>query len=197
MPKYLTHAAKLKCNHEGMVVLPPSPGTTFHSNGSPVTTVDDLLSSASIVGCKQGGDGKKPCTRVVQILVGKARNVATDGKDVLLTSVRAMTDGVPPGTVTVFDDGAPTARTGGFQVDWSVPPEHWIAIELVDDRGVPVGNQRYSIEDGPGPVLEGYLDERGRAFVPLQEGGNHRVSFPDLNGESWKLVSSSSRRSDD
>jgi hypothetical protein len=197
MSKYLTHAATLTCNHQGAVQLPPNERTTFRSNGSPVVTVEDLLQSASVVGCTQGGPGRKPCTRIQQVLVGKAQNVKTDEKEVLLVTLRAVTDGVPPGIVTVTSDAGPLARTGGLGIDWTNPPDHWIAVELVDDHGVPIANQHFSVEDGDGPPIDGYLDEQGRGFLVLTSGGRHNVSFPEIDGESWRLVASRSGRPDE
>lgn len=96
MLKYLNHAATLQCVHGGIVQFMPAPMRSFHVQGSPILTEPDLL-KALIVGCPQIGPGIKPCTRVVQIMLGRAREILVDGEIPLLENLMAMTDGVPPG----------------------------------------------------------------------------------------------------
>jgi hypothetical protein len=96
MLKYLNHAATLQCVHGGNVRFTPAPMRSFHVQGSPILTEPDLL-KALILGCPQIGPGLKPCTRVVQIMLGRARQIFVDGEIPLLENLMAMTDGDPPG----------------------------------------------------------------------------------------------------
>ena len=61
----------------------------------------------------------------------------------------------------------------------------WIEIELVDEEDKPVPGEAYRITVPDGSVAEGTLDEKGFARVEGFEKGNCKVSFPNLDKESW------------
>ena len=61
----------------------------------------------------------------------------------------------------------------------------WIEIELKDDAGLPIPNERYKLKLPDGSTQEGTLDGDGRARVDGIEEGSAQVSFPDL-GIDWK-----------
>jgi hypothetical protein len=67
-------------------------------------------------------------------------------------------------------------------------PKTWIEIKLVDDEGRPVPGVRYRIELPDGDFQEGTLDGAGHARVEDIEPGTCRVTFPDLDRESWEPV---------
>ena len=62
----------------------------------------------------------------------------------------------------------------------------WIEIELVDDDGQPVPGERYRIELSDGSTAEGTLDEKGQARVEGIEPGSCKVTFPDLDQDTWE-----------
>lgn len=62
----------------------------------------------------------------------------------------------------------------------------WIKIELVgeDDKGIP--NQPYSIVLPDGTERKGKTDANGVARVEGIKEGTCKISFPDLDAESWE-----------
>lgn len=62
----------------------------------------------------------------------------------------------------------------------------WIEIELVDQGGKPVPFERYRITSPDGSVIDGNLDAVGRARVEGIDPGNCKVSYPDLDKDSWE-----------
>jgi len=61
----------------------------------------------------------------------------------------------------------------------------WIQIELHDQDGKPVPNERYRIELPDGSAQEGALDENGCAGVDGIDPGRCKVSFPDIHAKEW------------
>ena len=67
--------------------------------------------------------------------------------------------------------------------------DFWVAIELVDDGGDPVPNERYRVRTPDGRVFEGTLDAQGKARVgELATAGACEVTFPDLDARDWKAA---------
>ncbi len=64
----------------------------------------------------------------------------------------------------------------------------WIEIELVDDAGKPVPNERYRIEKPDGTFEEGTLDKQGRARLDNLDPGQCQVSFPDIDAKEWSAA---------
>jgi hypothetical protein len=62
----------------------------------------------------------------------------------------------------------------------------WIAIELVDDKGKPIPNERFRIELPDGSYAEGKLDGAGQARLSDIDPGTCQVTFPDMDGKEWK-----------
>lgn len=85
--------------------------TTVTVQGAPVLRETDLM-GAPIVGCAQPPTvSSKPCTTVVSVLPGgSAPKVAAGSMPVHLDSLSGMTDGVPPGTVSVIFAGQTTVQ---------------------------------------------------------------------------------------
>jgi len=61
----------------------------------------------------------------------------------------------------------------------------WIEVSLVDEAGEPVAYERYRVITPDGIVREGFLDARGLARVDGIDPGNCKVTFPNLDKESW------------
>ena len=65
-------------------------------------------------------------------------------------------------------------------------PEHWIEIELLDDAGKPIANERYFVELPDGSQKSGRTDGQGRARVDGVDPGTAKVSFPDLDKKLYQ-----------
>lgn len=63
--------------------------------------------------------------------------------------------------------------------------KHFIEIELVDDEGNPVANERYFVELPDGTSISGSTDAKGYARVDGIDPGTAKVSFPDLDKKSY------------
>jgi hypothetical protein len=74
--------------------------------GAPVLCEPDLV-GAPIVGCAQApSPSTKPCTTVVSTLPGStALKVLVAGRPAYVATLQGITDGVPPGTLTVANPG--------------------------------------------------------------------------------------------
>jgi type VI secretion system secreted protein VgrG len=64
---------------------------------------------------------------------------------------------------------------------------HWIEIELVDEDGKPVPGEEYQVTLPDGStVASGTLDGKGKARVEGIDPGSCKVTFPNLDKDSWK-----------
>ncbi|HEY0457804.1 MAG TPA: hypothetical protein VGC97_01555 [Pyrinomonadaceae bacterium] len=61
----------------------------------------------------------------------------------------------------------------------------WIEILLVDAEGKPMPGIRYRITPPGGEPVEGRLNEHGQAGLYQIEPGNCKITFPDLDKETW------------
>ena len=66
------------------------------------------------------------------------------------------------------------------------PPTHWIEIELVDEDGDPCPGEKYIVTCPDGSEKTGVLNQLGFSRVPLEQPGTCKVSFPNLDKESWE-----------
>src|SRR5438132_1505022 len=110
--RYLNHRAVLQCSHGGRVVLLPPPFRSLHVMQSPVVTDVDLMKA--FIACPQAGPGIKPCTRILLIVVGRSLQIRVDNQIPILDSLQAITDGAPPGMVTVVNDGNSNASPAPY-----------------------------------------------------------------------------------
>lgn len=62
----------------------------------------------------------------------------------------------------------------------------WIEIILVDMEGKPVPGVKYRITPPGGQPVEGRLNEHGQAALYQIEPGSCKITFPDLDRESWE-----------
>jgi len=62
----------------------------------------------------------------------------------------------------------------------------WVEVCLIDASGAPVPNQRYSFELPDGSIMQGNLDEKGKARYDSIVAGTCQVSFPDIHSDEWK-----------
>lgn len=67
-------------------------------------------------------------------------------------------------------------------------PSAWVEVSLVDDGDppAPVPGARYVVELANGAVIEGYLDDQGKARIEGILEGSVKVSFPDYDAADWQ-----------
>ncbi|MBN1960741.1 MAG: hypothetical protein JW841_07320 [Deltaproteobacteria bacterium] len=63
--------------------------------------------------------------------------------------------------------------------------DSWIEIELINDDGYPVANERYKIITAKGQEISGTLDDNGYAYIKGIVAGTCKVTFPDLPADGW------------
>lgn len=105
MPFVLNAAAQLQCPHGGRVAVIPGQRQVL-AGGAPALRAGDV-EGAPIVGCPvPPTPTTKPCTTVAAVLPGSwASSVLAAGEPVLLQTLVALTDGIPPGPVVVLSPG--------------------------------------------------------------------------------------------
>jgi len=105
MPGVVTSNARIICAHGGQVTLIPSQ-TTVTIQGGAVLCEPDLV-GAPIVGCTQpASPSSKPCTAVVSTLPGSSSpQILVGGRPAYIQTLSGITDGVPPGVITVVNPG--------------------------------------------------------------------------------------------
>lgn len=64
----------------------------------------------------------------------------------------------------------------------------WVEIELVDEEGNPVGEQKYQVILMDGSKKEGVLDKNGYARVEGLAKGTCKITFPKLDTAAWERV---------
>lgn len=64
--------------------------------------------------------------------------------------------------------------------------KHWIEIEMVDQEGKPAAGEDYRLTLPDGSIVEGSLDEKGRDRVNGIDPGTCKVTFPNLDKDSWQ-----------
>jgi hypothetical protein len=112
MPFILTSNAVLTCAHGGIVTVLPRQTQVMIAGGA-VLRLTDLV-GAPIVGCTQTVPPMKPCTTIpAPPYVGFAPTVLVGGIPVLLQTFQALTDGAPPGIVSVTFAGQALAQAKG------------------------------------------------------------------------------------
>ena len=68
------------------------------------------------------------------------------------------------------------------------PMKTWVEIELLDQTGKPVPNEKYLVTTPEGVIKSGSLDEKGRARITDIDPGTCEISFPDIDGREWKAA---------
>jgi hypothetical protein len=64
----------------------------------------------------------------------------------------------------------------------------WIEVQLMDEEGNPMANEKYELYLPDGSVIKGRLDENGIARVSDVEPGTADIAFPDLDTDSWERI---------
>ena len=83
------------------------------------------------------------------------------------------------------DDGLSEPEPEEFEDDGFL--ENPLLIELLDEKGEPVAGERFEVHDAEGRiVMEGELDESGRAMVSGVSGDDAVVTFPQFHEDFWE-----------
>jgi len=64
----------------------------------------------------------------------------------------------------------------------------WIEIRLVDSDGDPVPGERYRLRLPDASIMEGVLDDEGKARYDGIVSGSCQISFPGLDAREWRPV---------
>jgi type VI secretion system secreted protein VgrG len=64
--------------------------------------------------------------------------------------------------------------------------KHFVAIQLVDEEGKPAAGESYRLTLPDGTIHEGTLDKRGRDRVNGIDAGTCKITFPNLDKDSWE-----------
>jgi len=99
MPTVLTITAGLKCGHPTGILTPVSTAKLTVSK-QPVL-VKANVAAQSIVGCVNDSTSTTHCKTVATVTVGEALKLSVGGVKVLLDTLKAMTDGVPPAVLLI------------------------------------------------------------------------------------------------
>jgi hypothetical protein len=67
-------------------------------------------------------------------------------------------------------------------------PRAWIEIRLVDTQGKPIPGERYRLRLPDASIVEGLLDEEGKARVEGILSGQCKVSFPGFDAREWRAA---------
>lgn len=62
----------------------------------------------------------------------------------------------------------------------------WVAIELRNQEGDPVPGEAYILQLPDGTIMEGSLDENGKAGVNNIDPGQCKICFPRFDGRVWR-----------
>ncbi len=102
-----------------------------------------------------------------------------------------VAEAIRRGRLICFRTSGVTAVEQHREVEVLGPSEDdstWIEIELIDDDKEAVPDERYVIETADGRKIEGRTNVSGRAREEGLQPGSCKVSFPDLDPNSWKSV---------
>ena len=152
------------------------PEAAFFIATLPATTMGiDRLVRAELVSVIAALDG----------LTGAAEHLATEQ----LKS--RVAEAVARERLIAFRTAQPTVVEQPQKVEPLGPSEDdttWIEIELVDQDKDPVPNERFLIETSDGRTIQGTTNASGKAREEGLKPGDCKVSFPDLEAESWKAA---------
>lgn len=105
MPLILNSEGIVICPHAGRVMLTSRQFQVLAGAG--YAMCEDDIVNAPIVGCaKPYAQGSAPCRRVVEVFPGSTSVVVSvSGNGVCLETLKGLTDGIPPATVSVAFPG--------------------------------------------------------------------------------------------
>jgi hypothetical protein len=89
--------------------------------------------------------------------------------------------GLSPAKTVVQD-----CSSGSSSSSVSTDKKHWVEIALFDEEGNPVQGKAYQITVPDGTVIAGATDGKGRGRVDGIDAGMCKITFPNLDKDSWK-----------
>ncbi|MEM7158441.1 MAG: hypothetical protein AAF799_36720 [Myxococcota bacterium] len=88
--------------------------------------------------------------------------------------------------ICIIEDVEPPESLTEGLVEEEVKPTHTLEIELVDEDEEPVPGEPYRVELPSGDIMEGRLNNLGRAMLTgIVDSGNCKVTFPRLDEAVW------------
>jgi hypothetical protein len=96
--QWLTVRSVVKCDHDGRVTNQAS--QSWVTIDSVPVLVDADPEGREIVACPNYGPTVKPCAKTLKVGVGYSGLVRIDGHRTVLSNLKGLTDGTPPGLVT-------------------------------------------------------------------------------------------------
>lgn len=132
------------------------------------------------------GQARSRYQRVLQAALG--RPLAQAGAD-LDDLVRVLTLIIERGRLVALERRRSTPQPTGLATKPTPPPEPepppaprktWVEFVLLDEEGVPVPEEKYSVELPDGSTKEGQLDADGRVRIEDIEDGTCWVTFPEI-----------------
>lgn len=124
--------------------------------------------------------------RVIQSALG--RPLAQAGVD-LDNLVRVLALTIERGRLTALERRRSSPQPTGLATKPTPPPEPepppppkktWVEFVLLDEEGVPVPEEKYSVELPDGSTKEGSLDADGKVRIDDIEDGTCWVTFPEI-----------------
>ena len=98
-------------------------------------------------------------------------------------------DDAKPGSVSRFEAEPITPHKPDKDKDKDPEKKHWIEIKLVDQDNKPVAGEECKVKLPDGTYDTGSLDNDGFVRIDgIDPGGTCQVTFPKLDGGSWKKV---------
>lgn len=132
------------------------------------------------------GQARHRYQRVIQAALG--RPLAQAGVD-LDDLVRVLSLVIERGRLVALERRRSTPQPTGLATKPTPPPEPepppapkktWVEFVLLDEEGVPVPEEKYSVELPDGSTKEGQLDADGRVRIDDIEDGTCWVTFPEI-----------------
>jgi type VI secretion system secreted protein VgrG len=121
----------------------------------------------------------------VALKIDKSGNVTLLGKKILIDG----SSGIELKASKIAKDGPGGAEQAAVSVPSLKPlpgEKAFVDLTVKDAAGKPVAYQLFTVEFPDGKVKTGYTDQDGKAHVPGAKEGTCKVSFPGLDGKSWR-----------
>jgi hypothetical protein len=105
----------------------------------------------------------------------KEPDVADPGEMSKIEAEQAKTKQLKPGSTKIESSSASEEEES-----------HWVGIKLKDDQGNPVAGEPFKLKLPDGTIVEGTLDDEGKAEIHGVPEGQSQVCFPKIDKDEWK-----------
>jgi uncharacterized protein involved in type VI secretion and phage assembly len=92
----------------------------------------------------------------------------------------------PPKWIAALAAGGGAGSSDASSSTAAAEKKTWISIDLKDDLGNAIPNEKYRIKLPDGSIQEGNLDANGRARVDGIDPGTAQICFPDRDADDWQ-----------